>query len=144
VGRVAEAAGRVARMAGDAGMVCTWHQHWGTLFQYPDEFFALMDATDPELLKCTPDTAHLTLGGFDVPATLRRYADRLCYVHLKDLGPNRRFADLGDGIVDLAEAAQVLRESDFSGWIVNDLDYTDNDPLDSGERNLRFLKDLLG
>ncbi|MGI5818224.1 MAG: sugar phosphate isomerase/epimerase family protein [Armatimonadota bacterium] len=142
--RVADAAGRVARMTCDAGMVCTWHQHWNTLFQYPDEFHALMDATDPDELKCTLDTAHLTLGGFDVPATFRRYAHRLRYVHLKDLAADRRFADLGAGTVNLAEAAQILIESEFSGWVVNDLDYTDNDPFDTSHHNLRFLKDLLG
>lgn len=144
INRVAEAAGEVARMTSDAGMICTWHQHWNTLFQYPDEFHALMDATDPDTLKCTLDTAHLTLGGFDVPATFERYADRLRYVHLKDLAPDRRFADLGAGTVDLAGAARVLAESDFSGWIVNDLDYTDNDPFETGAHNLRFLQSLLG
>lgn len=141
--RVADAAGRVARMARAAGMVCTWHQHWNTLFQYPDEFHALMDATDPADLKCTLDTAHLTLGGFDVPATFRRYAERLCYVHLKDLAADRRFADLGAGVVNLSEAARILRETGFSGWIVNDLDYTDNDAFESSERNLGFLRGLL-
>ena len=144
IGRVAEAAGRVARMACEAGMICTWHQHWNTLFQYPDEFHALMDATDPDHLKCTLDTAHLTLGGFDVLATFDRYANRLHYVHLKDLAEDRRFADLGDGIVNFADAAGVLGASDFSGWIVNDLDYTDNDPFDTSRRSLQFLRDLLG
>jgi len=141
--RVADAAGHVSRMAAEAGMACTWHQHWGTLFQYPDEFAALMDLTEPTELRCTLDTAHLTLGGFDIPATFKRYADRMCYVHLKDLGADRRFADLGEGVVALAEAARILRESKFSGWIVNDLDYTDHDPFESSERNLRYLRELI-
>lgn len=141
--RVAAAAGRVARMASDAGLTCTWHQHWGTLFQYPDEFHALMDATDADYLKCTLDTAHLALGGFDIPATFRRYADRMCYVHLKDLAEDRRFADLGHGVVDIEGAAEILIESDFSGWVVNDLDYTENDAFESSGLNLGFLRALL-
>ncbi len=144
IDRVAEAAGHVARMACEAGMICTWHQHWNTLFQYPDEFHALMDATDPNQLKCTLDTAHLTLGGFDVPATFTRYADRLEYVHLKDLAEDRRFADLGRGTVNLKEPAQILKQTGFSGWIVNDLDYTDNDPFEVSKHNLEFLYDILG
>ena len=141
--RVADAAGQVARMTSDAGLTCTWHQHWNTLFQYPNEFGALMDATDADYLKCTLDTAQLALGGFDIPATFRRYADRMCYVHLKDLAADRRFADLGHGIVDFAQPAQVLIDSEFSGWVVNDLDYTDNDPFESSHRNLDYLKALL-
>ncbi|MFP4249261.1 MAG: sugar phosphate isomerase/epimerase family protein [Armatimonadota bacterium] len=142
IARVAEAAAEVAQMASDAGMACTWHQHWGTLFQYPEQFHALMDATEMSELRCTLDTAHLTLGGFDVPATFRRYVHRMCYVHLKDLSEDRRFADLGAGIVDLAEAARILIESDFSGWVVNDLDYTDEDAFESGRRNLSFIREL--
>ena len=141
--RVSDAAGNVARLTSEAGLVCTWHQHWGTLFQYANEFRALMEATEPEHLKCTLDTAQLALGGFDPPATFRRYVRRMCYVHLKDLGPDRRFADLGAGIVDLAEVASILIESDFSGWVVNDLDYTDSDAFDTSRRNLAYLTDLL-
>lgn len=139
---VADAAERVGKMASDAGMVCTWHQHWGTLFQYPEEFFALMDATDPKYLKCTLDTAHLALGGFDVPATFERYADRLRYVHLKDLDDDRRFTDLGTGTVPVAEAGAILHETAFSGWVVNDLDYTDRDPATSSRHNHAFLRRL--
>ena len=143
IGHVAEAADRVARITCDAGMICTWHQHWNTLFQYPDEFHALMDATDPDRLKCTLDTAQLALGGFDIPTTFRRYCDRMCYVHLKDLAPDRRFADLGHGTVDMLEPASILAGSDFTGWIVNDLDYTDNDPYETSRLSLEFLRDLL-
>ncbi|MFO8082615.1 MAG: sugar phosphate isomerase/epimerase [Armatimonadota bacterium] len=140
--RVAKAAAEVAEMAHDAGMICTWHQHWGTLFQYPEQFHALMDATEASELRCTLDTAHLTLGGFDVPATFRRYVHRMCYVHLKDLSEDRRFADLGAGIVDLGAAARILIDNDFSGWVVNDLDYTDQDAFETGSHNLSFLRGL--
>ena len=141
---VADAAGLVARMACDAGITCTWHQHWNTLFQYPDEFHALMDSTNPNELKCTLDTAQLALGGFDVCETFSRYSPRICYAHLKDLAPDRRFADLGRGVVDLAGAARILLESDFCGWVVNDLDYTDNDPFETSHHNLRYLRNVLG
>ncbi|MFP3904379.1 MAG: sugar phosphate isomerase/epimerase family protein [Armatimonadota bacterium] len=144
VERVAEAAEQLGLMACDAGMICTWHQHWGTLFQYEDEFAALMDATDPALLKCTLDTAHLALGGFDIPATFERYADRIRYVHLKDLDGERRFADLERGTVDLEAPAQILLEHGFEGWAVCDLDYTDRDPRESSRHNFRTIKKLLG
>jgi len=52
--KIAGFANEVGREVRDAGLTCTWHQHWGTLFQYPAEFDALMAATDPELVKCTP------------------------------------------------------------------------------------------
>ncbi|MFO7945245.1 MAG: sugar phosphate isomerase/epimerase [Armatimonadota bacterium] len=143
VQRVADAADELGQMAADNGMICTWHQHWGTLFQYPDQFAALMDATDPKYVKCTLDTAHLALGGFDIAETFRRYVNRMSYVHFKDLDEDRRFADLKTGTVDLETPAQILRDNDFDGWAVCDLDYTDRGPRESSRHNFQTLKKLL-
>lgn len=55
--RVAEVANLVGSMAHDAGLVCSWHQHWGTLFEQPEAFDALTELADPELVKFCPDTA---------------------------------------------------------------------------------------
>jgi inosose dehydratase len=72
--RVAEVANQIGSMAHAAGLVCSWHQHWGTLFERPEAFDALMELTDPELVRFCPDTAQLTMGEFDVLATFRQYA----------------------------------------------------------------------
>ena len=38
IDRIAACANEAGRVVRDAGLTCTWHQHWGTLFQYPAEF----------------------------------------------------------------------------------------------------------
>jgi hypothetical protein len=93
--RVAEVANQIGSMARAAGMVCSWHQHWGTLFERPEAFHALMELTDPELVRFCPDTAQLTMGDFDVLATFRKYARRIGFVHFKDLDVNRPWAITG-------------------------------------------------
>ena len=144
IDRIASLANAVGQRIVVAGLVCTWHQHWGTIFEYPDEFHALMASTDPEVVKFTPDTAQLALGDFDLPVTFERYVDRMQYVHLKDLGEDRRFIELGCGTIDFAPLAAILKDAGFAGWIVTDLDYTSLDPAVSSRHNLRYLQQTLG
>lgn len=141
---IAAEANRMGQRIVDAGLICTWHQHWGTIFEYAAQFDALMAATDPDIIKCTPDTAQLALGDFDIPATFEMYLDRMHYVHFKDLDAERRFIELGHGIVDFSPLAGMLQEGGFDGWVVTDLDYTSLDPRESSRHNLRYLREDLG
>ena len=142
--KIAGLANDVGKRISDAGLTCTWHQHWGTLFQYTAEFDALMAATDPELVRCTPDTAQMALGGFDIPAAFEKYLRRMNYVHFKDLDDDRRFIELGRGNVDFPPLATMLTDGAFDGWIVVDLDYTSLDPAESSRINLSYLQSTLG
>jgi len=144
VDKIAALANEAGRRISDAGLVGTWHQHWGTLFEYQAEFDALMAATDPALVGFTPDTAQLALGDFDVAATIERYLDRTSYVHFKDLDGDRRFIELGSGHVDFPPLAKMLTDAGFDGWIVVDLDYTSLPPPESSRVNLGYLHSELG
>jgi len=142
--RVADAANHCGDLCRSRGLSCSWHQHWGTMFEYRAAFDRLMAMTDPELVLCTPDTAQLSLGDFDVAQTIRRYADRIRYAHFKDLDANRRFIELGRGTVDLPGAWQALGAARYEGWIVVDLDYTSLDPEESCRVNMSYLHEVLG
>ena len=141
---IAEAANEMGRRCLAAGLTCSWHQHWGTIFELREPFERLLALTDPDLVKFTPDTAQLSLGDFDVLGTFRAHAGRMVYVHFKDLGPDRRFTELGTGLVDFPGVWGVLREAGFSGWVVVDLDYTSLDPAQSCHLNKAYLNDVLG
>ncbi len=144
IARVARAANAAGRICHSRGLVCSWHQHWGTIFEHEEPFERLMALTDPELVCFTPDTAQLARGGFDVPETIRRHRHRSRYVHFKDLGQDQRFTELGTGTVDFAACWRALRDGGFSGWIVVDLDYTELSPVESCRANMTYLRSLLG
>ena len=142
--RVTEAANQAGELCRQAGVQCSWHQHWGSMFEFQENFDRLMAGTDPQLLACTPDTAQHALGDFDVVPAVRRYADRISYIHFKDLDRQRRFIELGRGVVDFWGCWQALQQQGFSGWIVVDLDYTRLDPAESCRLNKLYLNEILG
>jgi inosose dehydratase len=164
-GRVADAANDIAALCHQASIRCCWHQHYGTIFDDPPVFERFMELTDPELVGFCPDTGQLLMSGFDVTATLRRYLDRIWYVHLKDLvdsGPRLagrdlpgemrpglkhvdsrwRPVELGRGLIDFNEVGAILRGANYQGWWTQDLDFTPYNRLESASYMNRFMRDL--
>ena len=103
------------------------------------------------------DVAHYQQGGGDPVAALRRYRDWVEVLHLKDVraaprqvpqaapappGPAYQFVELGRGRVDFPGVFAALREINFGGWAIVELDRVPDPgrtPKESAEMNKRFL-----
>jgi len=101
-------------------------------------------------LKFLPDTAHLFIAGDDPAEAIKRLADRLIGIHLKDWTPvygrsfhryARGFGELGAGVVDLSAVLEAVREAAFDGWLVVEQDCTPTDPHTSAQSSARWLRD---
>jgi inosose dehydratase len=123
------------------GRLAVYHPHVGTYVETPEEVEQLLAATDPDLLGLCLDVGHYTLGGGDAVAAIRRHANRLRHVHLKDVSapamtrlrgePGRTFLDalrdrifteLGNGVLDVAGVADALIDIGYRGWIMSEQD----------------------
>ncbi|HEX4764941.1 MAG TPA: sugar phosphate isomerase/epimerase [Lichenihabitans sp.] len=80
-----------------------------------DELFARLDAG----VGWVPDTGHILRGGQDILDTLRSYADRIRYLHLKDVDAAGDWQMLGAGLCDTAAVIEAVRAAPaFNGWLV--------------------------
>src|SRR5439155_21201236 len=87
-GGFAARAERIARAVHEAsGLRTVFHHHCAGYVETPDEIDALMSRTDPSLLGLCIDSGHLTYGGGDPVTAIRRYAERVWHVHVKDCEP---------------------------------------------------------
>lgn len=93
----------IARLrCADRGLRASFHPHAASYVESPEEIDMLLARTPPEL-GLTLDTGHTVVGGGDPIEIVRRYADRLVHLHLKDV--DRAVLDrLRAGIVDMDEA----------------------------------------
>lgn len=122
------------------------HNHTDTLIENQAQVDRFLDGTDPRYVFCAWDSAHLLLGGCDVPATYKKSVERIVYTDFKDatlkpttddyLSPNgERFAgsshsgqffnamlELGRGQIDFPELMRMLAAAKYRGWINHDLD----------------------
>jgi inosose dehydratase len=93
---------------------------------------AVLESSDPKYVKLLLDTAHSVAGGDDPAATIKKYHDRLVFVHLKDVVDKPtytrgakypfKFVELRRGRVDLPAVFAAQDQVKFSGWELVELD----------------------
>ena len=106
----------------------------------------LLDATDAALVGWCLDCGHLTYGGGDTLRMLRKYGDRVGYVHIKDVdGALKRFifARLGEGMVNIPAVVRALKDHRYDGWLVVEQVTTPLNPTTIARENRLYLEALL-
>jgi inosose dehydratase len=144
----------IGKRATDAGVTAAYHHHMGSLGEKPEEIDRVLDATDPRYVRLLLDVAHYQAGGGDPVAAIRRYRDRILFLHIKDLrrpvsadGPAYQFVELGRGVVDLKGVFAALRDIGFKGWAVVELDRVPDGsrtPKDANAISKRYLEETIG
>ena len=130
------------------------HPHAGGYIEFSDEIEKLVRDIPYEVAGLCLDTGHLYYSGMDPVEYLTRYADRLDYVHFKDvnektyrqvLGEHIRFFDgcgkgsmcpIGTGALDYPAIRQCLEDIGYSGYITIE---QERDPRNS-DTSLRDVK----
>jgi inosose dehydratase len=145
----------IGKRTADLGVPVAYHHHVGSIGEKPDEIARVLDATDPRYVRLLLDVAHYQVGGGDPAAAIRRHADRLLFLHLKDVrmraagagGPPFQFVELGRGSVDLPAVFAALRAVSFSGWAVVELDGVSESgrtPKEANQVSKGYLERVIG
>lgn len=118
---VARALMEMGRLAKDAGLAFSVHNHADCLFETADDLRKLSAGLDPEVCGLTFDTAHADKGGMtDLGSAVREFRPFITNVHLKDRAADGSFCPLGRGVMDLEPALDALRETGYDRWLVVD------------------------
>jgi inosose dehydratase len=143
----------IGKRAADYGVQTGFHNHMGSIGQSPEQVDAILDAADPRYVKLELDTGHYVQGGGDPAEAIRKYRDRLLFLHLKDVEPaatksGYQFVELGQGRVDFLAIFDALRATNFRGWGVVELDGertgANRTPKESAEMSEDYLIHKLG
>ncbi len=116
----AEIYNRSAEIGQAAGVTVALHpsSHHNTLLFSRDDYDAMFARLDPGV-GWVPDTGHILRAKQDIQDVMTTYADRICYVHLKDVDAAGNWAMLCDGVCDVAAVIDAVRSAPrFNGWIV--------------------------
>jgi inosose dehydratase len=145
----------IGKRTADLGIPLGYHNHMGTIGEKPDAVDRILDAADPRYVKLELDVAHYHQGGGDPVRAIRRYADRLLFLHLKDVesvqaaktggaGQSYRFVELGRGKVNLPGVLDALEAVKFRGWAIVELDAVPDNartPKESALISKRYLEE---
>ncbi len=144
----------IGKRTADLGIRVAYHPHMGSIGEKPNEIDRILDASDPKYVGLLLDVAHYQVGGGDPVAAVRRHAERLLFLHIKDVhmsapsgnGPSYQFVELGRGSVDLPGVFAALRDVRFRGWAVVELDSVPDKtrtPKESAAISKRYLEDVI-
>jgi len=155
----------LAAFCADQGIDLVYHHHMGTVVETPAELDAFMAATGPAT-KLLFDAGHFYFGarGGDPLPALEKYADRVRHVHAKNVRPavmadvRKNGLSFMDGVragvftvpgdeeggVNFGPLLQVLKDRNYSGWIVIEAeqDPSVRDPFTYQSLGLKTLKSL--
>ena len=155
---------RLGRVAKDMGIALCFHHHMGTVVQTAAEIDRLMENTDPEVFGLLFDSGHLAYCGEDYMAVLKKYADRVRHVHLKDIRPEviaevkaenlsflngvrmGTFTVPGDGVIDFKPIFDVLEETGYEGYVLVEAeqDPAKANPLEYAIKARKYIRETAG
>lgn len=159
----AQGTNRIARAVLErTGLRTVFHPHCAGWIETPEEIARLLELTDPALVGLCFDTGHYTYGGGEALDGLRRFGDRVAYVHIKDCSAevaarsrsegwdyNRAvrhgiFCELGRGTVDFPGVLAGLRRRGYDGWLIveQDVVFGLGTPKESAARNREYLRGI--
>jgi sugar phosphate isomerase/epimerase len=151
--RNAEGYARTAQMLNEhgqrchnRGMVLSYHNHSFEFekFGQTKGMDILFNNTDPFLVRAELDVYWLKHGGEDPVAFINRMGDRVQLLHLKDMapGPDRRFAEVGSGILDFKSILAAANKVGVQWGAVEQDDCYGQSTLDAVKTSLRYLETI--
>lgn len=140
-----ENCGIICQILQSQGLRPLHHSHVGGVFETEAEITELLDTLGPDLIGFGPDTGHLRWAGIDPAALVRRYADRIGGIHIKDCFPDylepaartgmgyhqisgskRLWAEPGRGVVDFDAVVEAMPD-DYDGDYMIEIDEPSTD-----------------
>ncbi len=162
-----EGSNKVGELANSMGFKASLHNHMDQMVETPEEVDKCMARTDPKLFHFSRDSAHLHMGGSNVPQVMQKHKKRLMFADYKDVkwttpvedfrqengrvrakdSRSARFLtgiyDPGDGEIDFPGCHRSLKSIDYKGWICVDLDTARKGPTASYERFAAYVTSKL-
>ena len=155
---IADIINRMAAATMQHGVKLALHPEAFSMFRNSRDVDLFMLLTDPTYVFLCPDTAQFTVAGSDPLAITQRHKDRLVITHWKDsTGPaptdvpidetiyDRQiqwFAPVGEGVVDWPGWLRLLRDLNYQGWAVLELDAAPN-PVEDLQRIRTYIERAL-
>lgn len=139
--KLGEALEKVCEMADEIGMRASYHPHMGSLVESPEQLEKVMKWT--RIALC-PDCAHVKAGGGDPLEIVKKYIDRIYYIHLKDITEEGMFCPLGVGTIDFEPIMKALAESSIDVDIAIECDGWSGDAGEGAHITADYLKKYLG
>ncbi len=146
----------------DEGMPLAYHHHMGTVIETEEDTVRLLENTD-DSVKLTLDTGHMLFAKGNTKKILEDFSSRIIHVHCKDIRKDvldnslqndlsfreafldGAFTVPGDGCIDYKPLFDMLKEKNYSGWLVVEAEQDPEkaNPFEYAKIGYKYLIDTL-
>lgn len=140
--RLGDYSERLVECAAPYGLTVAYHAHPRCTVESEQEQDRLLSYA-PRLKVCL-DVSVSGLMREDPIAQIRKYRERIGYVHMKDLGLGK-FCVMGQGTgeLDFGRIRETLNEIGYKGWVTGELSsYADTPATESCYANMKYLRSV--
>ena len=127
-----------------AGIVLCFHNHSAEFKVYEGKpgLEILYEVADPRFLKAQVDVYWVQHGGQDPATFIRNHAGRCPTIHCKDMeqGPDRFFAEVGEGILDWPGIFQACETVGGTEWYIVEQDLCRRPSIESARISFENLR----
>ena len=133
----------LAQKADDEGFTLSYHNHDFELSEQHNGQTALEILFDaaPQYLQSELDVYWVKRGGKDPVEFIRKFADKLLLLHVKDMMPDESFGEVGAGVLDWPAILEAARQTKVMHYVVEQ-DVCPGDPFESIALSLQNLKQM--
>ena len=164
IGRLADTLNELGDRCRGFGLTAAVQNRVGSYLEAPDEYLAVVNATESELVALAPDLGHWAYAGGDVDDLVRDYRTRIIYPRLKGfdhavfetirhegLGfrqfvESDGFTPLGEGTLDLEPTLLRFENAAYGGWVCVELEPTapaGDEPRAAAQKSREYLASRL-
>ncbi len=134
--RKADALNRAGGFAQNLGLKLAYHNHGPEFANHGEEIEFLLRETDPARVWLLVDAGHAFRVGADIPGFIRKHYRRLTGLHIRDTRHGKE-TPLGTGEFPLEGVAAAIRETGWSGWVINEEERVGGKPGDDAIKPAR-------
>lgn len=143
--RIAESLNRIGEETKRNGIQLLYHNHAFEFEKFDGKYALdiLFENTDPDLVQAELDVYWVYRGGEDPAEYIKKYANRVPVVHLKDVADDeeKSFAEVGEGILNLPSIFAAA-ESSGAQWYIVEQDICKRPPLESVKISINNLRQM--
>jgi len=111
----------VAKRAKDAGIAeVSYHPNSPdtSIWRTPADYDRCLPLLNGDLIGWTPDVGHMANGDVEVLKYMKAYRSIINHVHFKDMFADKKWAMMGEGIIDFEAIIRYLVETNYNSWLV--------------------------
>ena len=118
------------KYAANVELALAYHNEFPEFAKGNMEVAALMQGTDPKLVNFVVDMGHAFHAGADVVKFFVEHQKRIIGMHLRDFQGDEQ-VPLGQGAFPLTQLAAAIKETGWSGWLLNEEERVGSRPGDA-------------